>query len=207
MKKTFECNECGTEITYESVEGNPYRINRKTICDECYHVNHQYTCPICEDWFDIPKKPQQHYIYSNDYEAGISPGFYRILNFPIFRSDGFSGCILEENIKKISDNLVYKWDRYRNTNILRETNFICQECFNKKGIDNYRVESHIRQELTRVVKTDRRLKKHNWTIKISQEYFKGLETKNKHIYKWKKNIRIKSDKSKQTQEIEIIKQK
>lgn len=205
-KKTFECDNCGNEQRYSLGTPSIDKYSKEEICDECYNELYQSTCPICEEYYETPNKPKDTFFYSNHKESGLGPGFYKVLNYPVYRSNGFDMQILESNVKKVSDNIVYLNDGYFTPHLLQKTEFICEDCFDKKGIDRFRVETHIRQELSRVVKTDKRLKRHKWIVKVSPEYFKGLETKNKYMYKWKKQIIIKVDKNKAIQDIEIIKQ-
>lgn len=195
--KYFTCTICGDRHDIKE-HGEPRIVNRKKICDRCYEEEFQFCCPICEDYHD-KQKPQHTFFYLHQAHGNLTPGYYSVLNFPVFSSDGFSVDIQESHVKKQSDNLCYKQGE-----LMERTEFICENCFNKKGIgDNYQILQHIRKEFTNNGISTQKFHANTWIIQVSKEYFDGLETKRKIAWRWFKNVVIKRSVELSAQSIKI----
>ena len=92
----LECSYCGKELDEEELE-NPYTDDCDSVmCDDCYTQNYQQQCPICEDNFDKPTKPEELFFVVAKEVCGdvasepIKPGIYQTTCWPYYLgSTGF----------------------------------------------------------------------------------------------------------------------
>lgn len=187
--ESLECCHCGNEI-----DEDYYREKDNEIyCDNCYHEQIEFTCPICEDYHENPETPQEHFVYLHSEQDGYKPGFYNVLRFPVYISDMFSATLCSDALKLASDTKVYKHDKEENL-----SGFICKECFDKKGLDEWHIKCHIKQAFNKAFKP-RKFK--NWKriiVNVSETYYEIL----KGSYGDKK-VKLIKDSSKKTQELSV----
>lgn len=186
---SLECCHCGNQI-----EEDYYREKDNDIyCDNCYHEQFEFTCPICEEYCEEGKKPEECFIYLHKEQDGYQPGFYKVKEFPVTISDMFSGWICEGALELASPTKVYKHDKDE-----EPSGYICKECFNKKGLDEWHIKCHIRQAFQKAFKP-RKFK--NWKriiVNVSETYYEVL----KGNYGDKK-VKLIKDSSKKVQELSV----
>lgn len=118
-----ECCNCGKELEGEEAE-NPYMNDDDIYCDDCFTREFQETCAICEDYFDKPTSPEEHYFCVDKKSAKyhqINPGIYRVLRYPFYRvsclGDDFS--LFHEDVE-----FVAKFS-------CKDSGNVCPDCFKK----------------------------------------------------------------------------
>ena len=185
----LECSHCGNQI-----EEDYYREKDNEIyCDNCYHEQFEFTCSICENYHDEPETPQENFIYLHKEQDGYQAGFYNVKRFPVTISDMFSGWICSDALELASATKVYKHDKDEEL-----SGYICKECFDKKGLDEWHIKCHIKQAFQKAFKP-RKFK--NWKriiVNVSETYFDVL----KGNY-GDKRIKLVKGKSKKLQELSV----
>ena len=185
----LECSHCSNQI-----EEDYYRERDNDIyCDNCYHEQFEFTCPICEEYCEEGKKPEECFIYLHKEQDGYQPGFYNVKEFPVTISDMFSGWICDGALELASPTKVYKHDKDE-----EPCGYICKECFDKKGLDEWHIKCHIKQAFQKAFKP-RKFK--NWKriiVNVSETYYDVL----KGNYGDKK-VKLVKDKTKKLQELSV----
>jgi len=148
VKKEFECFTCGHNFKEDYEDYNV--VNDKfadsdeesIICSNCYSDDYLTYCSICENSFENPETPEETVLYVNKYaskEVGLSIGFYQVLKFPYYLSDGFSMSLFDDVVKKIS-NLDMRKLGYDDSEM--SSSKVCYECQQlykgeKRIVNNY----------------------------------------------------------------------
>ncbi len=118
----LECYQCG-----EKIEEDYFRNkNDKIYCDDCYHENFEFICPICEEHHENPEEPVDHYVYLHNEQDGYIPGFYNVVKFPLFSGDMFFTWLWDDALRLASTNRVSEVGEYE-----YPSGFICKECFDQ----------------------------------------------------------------------------
>ena len=112
IKQNFECFTCGNSFKDDNedfkvvTDKHANSEEESMICWNCYSDDYLTYCGICENSFENPETPQETVLYINKYaskEIGLSIGFYQVLKFPYYLSDGFSMSLFDDTVKKISN--------------------------------------------------------------------------------------------------------
>ncbi len=186
----LQCCNCLRHIEYDYYQERDSEI----YCDDCYSDKFQFFCPICEEHHDETNDPQQTYFYLHEQQYSLKPGYYRVKNFPAYRSDGFSVDIYEENVSLESRNICYKKDGSHSKATFSE--FICCTCFNEKGLSEYLIQNHIRSRWCKGLTKKQTQLISKITVYMSPAYYNVLNGKSFH-----KMVRIKMDRKKKTQQL------
>lgn len=133
-----KCSYCYNELDEEEIEYPRTDETGDIICDNCFKENYQDYCPLCEEHYDTPTKPEEtFFVISKESEskAGVEAGFYKVKSWPYWvGATGLGFQWLNESaiqlIKKFDINSVLKKLYGKNTNTI-EGDQICEECFNK----------------------------------------------------------------------------
>lgn len=98
------CADCRKQLRGEELESPSRSTWGEPVCDECYQYNYQDHCPLCEEYYDRPKKPEDTFFFlirHTAHELRMKPGFYRVLAFPYY----FGGVVTgfdDFNLDRIS---------------------------------------------------------------------------------------------------------
>lgn len=184
-----ECCRCGNQI-----EEDYYREKDNEIyCDNCHEEQFQFHCPVCEEYHDKTGTPEKTFFYLHEQHGNLKPGYYRVKEFPVFISDMFSAWICESAVELVSENICYKHEGK-----LQATEFICEDCFNDKGLSQWRVENHIRHAMREAYKPRKYKDYKKVVVSVSPEYFEIMGGKIRF-----KNVKLKKDKSKKVQQLSV----
>lgn len=112
-----ECFFCDESLTEEEMEA-PYKTGDNLVCDECYHDNFCFVCPICEEYSD---DEETHFVLTEK-DNTVPVGYYEILKHPFYISHMLgTDEIWPHCVKKVAD-LRGNEDR---------TGYICPNCMKK----------------------------------------------------------------------------
>lgn len=147
IKQDFACDCCGKDFKedFEDFHIVDDRCEDKTdvmLCYRCYSDDYLTYCSICEDSFENPETPEETVLYINKYasnEVGLSIGFYQILKFPYYLSDGFSMSLFDDTVKKISNLDMRELGRDDSDMSSSKVCYDCQKHYKgeKRIINNY----------------------------------------------------------------------
>ena len=146
-KQDFECDCCGNDSKetfddYQVVDDRREEKEDVLLCWNCYQDDYLTTCSICEDSFENPETPQETVLYVNECaskEIGRNIGFYQVLKFPYYLSDGFSMSVFDDTLKQFSSIDLRKLG-YDDSDMSRSK--VCPECASifkgeKRIVNNY----------------------------------------------------------------------
>jgi hypothetical protein len=147
IKQDFACDCCGNSFKdhledFQVVNDRCTTGEDAMLCYDCYQDDYLTECSICEDRFENPETPEETVLYINKYashEVGLSIGFYQVLEFPYYLSDGFSINLFDNSIKKISNLDMRDLGRYDSG---MSNSKVCPDCQSrykgeKRIINNY----------------------------------------------------------------------
>lgn len=86
------CDNCGNDIFQMYDYPNISLEENEVLCEECYNEKYYQRCGLCENSFDKPETPEStRFIVSKELsnEAGLEPGLYQALSFPMY----FGNCV------------------------------------------------------------------------------------------------------------------
>lgn len=126
----IKCTWCGEALSEDELECPRKDSSDEVICDDCYHVEYEYICPLCENGVEIEGN-QEHLFVSNPLakDQEISPGIYHIVSLPWYSSDYFSITIFPRSLKRVAPLPA------RLTNEV-EGDYICEDCAKKYSPHN-----------------------------------------------------------------------
>lgn len=102
------CSNCGESIF--KLDDFPVIHEGSIYCPDCEREVFMQDCPVCEDLFWKPEKPEDHYFFvsaKNGKALKMKPGLYRVSRFPYW-----TGCILSgfESFEQDNISLVRAMD-------------------------------------------------------------------------------------------------
>lgn len=100
------CDNCGKDIFELYDFPNICLDENEVLCEECYDELYYQRCGLCDNSFDKPETPEAtRFIVSKELssEAGLSPGIYQALSFPMYYGDCVTGfdAFFEGSIKLV----------------------------------------------------------------------------------------------------------
>ena len=142
-----ECTYCGNDLDNEELESPRKDDDGDIICDNCYSDNYMNYCPLCEEEYEKPTKPEElFFCISNEvceYVAmnPIKPGIYQTTSWPYFLgATGFGFEMLFENsiklVRELNINSIIKKLYGKNESFGADE--ICDSCVDKYTNMNYR---------------------------------------------------------------------
>lgn len=200
IKQEFKCDCCGESfkenINLDCIIVNDRRDNNieSVICYDCYEDDYLMHCPICEEYKEKTNEPEKTFFYLHEKHYSLNTGFYKVHKFPVFRSNMFDCDILEENVELVSRNVYYK-DSSKNPKA-DFTDFICEDCFDEKAINNRSIINHIKSKWVKGFSNKKIKTISKIIINVSPEYYDCMKGN-----KWHKKVKLIKDKTKKTQQI------
>jgi hypothetical protein len=106
-----ECYFCDNKLDEYEME-NPYRDEDENIlCDNCYTEQYQNFCPLCEEYYDKPTKPEEcFFVVAKEVKDDVAcnpikPGIYQTTSWPYWLgATGFGfEMLFEDSIKLIRE--------------------------------------------------------------------------------------------------------
>jgi hypothetical protein len=132
MKKL--CDDCGNELDDEELSNPRTEEDGCIICDRCYSDKYESYCPICENYYDNPKLPEETFMAISKEaakEVGVIPGIYQVIQYPVTFGSIFGvESIYTENIKLLKacdiDSIMQKLQFHNKKHIGGSE--ICPDC-------------------------------------------------------------------------------
>lgn len=119
-----ECMLCGEKLSKYEAKNPRLDSDGDIICDECYSEYYQQQCGICEEYYDIPKCPEETFFVLSEEEGkenDLKKGIYKVLRWPYH-----GGPLLgPDRIFKNDVEFVKNYDN-------EESNEICRDCYIEK---------------------------------------------------------------------------
>lgn len=132
------CTYCFDPLTDEESESPRTDPYEDVMCDECYQIEYQDECGLCENYFNDPQIAKHHkFVVGRELakETGLKMGVYSVLEYPFHYGSivtGFDG-FFDHAIKLEREMDVREYKRidcsFRDVRPVGGT--ICLECFNE----------------------------------------------------------------------------
>lgn len=143
------CDSCGKSIF--EMDDFPQVKRSEVLCEYCEREKYFETCPICEEYFEKPKKTTDEFVIISkesvkEYGMNVKPGFYQVLEHPYFLANCVTGfdALFEDAIKLIREcdinSMLYKlYPHNGQTKVTADS--CCPDCM-KKYTGQTRIENN-----------------------------------------------------------------